>query len=611
VHTRGRESGPEGASLSRSWDGRMSLPGFTPGPRKALFESPVPAPTISRTDSYTDPIGDITDSSVPTVFERLPDSLRDPSAYPHAPDTIEIVQTHISYVALVPPRVYKIKKPLDLGFLDFRSLADRRHFCEREVRLNRRLCRNVYEGVVPIVRTEDGLKIDPDDASFDDDGDGAEGLVAVPSSGEDAVEEWAVRMRYMEPAQFLNRRIETDRVPSDAIDRLTDALCSFYTEQDPSPEVAEAGWIDRIRVSFDENFDQTRDLVGRALSRPAFEALQFYVDRFFDAHASLFHRRRAERHFVDGHGDLRLEHVHMTDDRVCIYDCIEFNERFRHIDVANDVAFLAMDFDAHARPGLGRQFVHAVADRLDDPDLPTLIPFYKSYRAYVRGKVHSMRAAEAEVPASERTASRATARVHYQNALQYAVAGESPLVVVVMGRSGTGKSTQATALAEALGWAHLSSDRIRKTRAGVPLHIRPSAETRAWLYSDEMSRATYATLRDRALDRARTQRSTVLDATYSSRSQRDALRRSLRDANVPYAFVELVAADDVLKQRLSRRDEGTATVSDARAEDFDLLSSRYETPTALEDARHFRVPTGGGVHHTTTNILRSLIRFNL
>lgn len=545
------------------------------------------------------------------MFERLPDSLRDPSAYPHAPDTVEIVQTHISYVALVPPRVYKIKKPLDLGFLDFRTLSDRRHFCEREVRLNRRLCSNVYEGVVPIVRTEDGLKIDPDDASFGGETSGAEELVAVPSIGEDAVEEWAVRMRYMEPAHFLNRRIETDRVPSDAVDRLTDALCSFYTEQSPTPEVAEAGWIERIRVSFDENFDQTRDLVGRALSRPAFDALRFYVDRFFDAHASLFHRRRADGHFVDGHGDLRLEHVHMTDNRVCIYDCIEFNERFRHIDVANDVAFLAMDFDAHGRPGLARRFVHAVADRLDDPDLPTLVPFYKSYRAYVRGKVESMRAAEAEVPAGERTASRAKARVHYQNALRYAVAGESPMVVVVMGRSGTGKSTQAAALAEALGWAHLSSDRIRKTRAGVPLHLRPSADTRAWLYSEEMSRATYATLRDRALERARTQRCTVLDATYSSRTERDALRHALHEASVPYVFVELTAADDVLKQRLSRRDEDTGTVSDARAEDFDLLSSRYEAPSALEDACHVRIPTGDGVHRTTTNILRSLIRLNL
>ena len=545
------------------------------------------------------------------MVERLRDALRDPAVYPHAPDSVEIIQTHISLVALVPPRVYKIKKPIELGFLDFRTLADRRHFCEREVRLNRRLCENVYEGVVPIVETDDGLRIDPEDAAFSASNGESSPLVASPPDGDDSVVEWAVRMRYMEPAQFLDRRIAADRVPPDAVSRVVDALCSFYTEQEPSPDVAEAGWIENVRVSFDENFDQTEDLVGEALSRPAFDALRFYVDRFFDAHARLFHRRRAGGHFVDGHGDLRLEHVHLTDERVCIYDCIEFNERFRQIDVANDVAFLAMDFDAHDRRDLARTFVRRMSDRLNDPDLPSLVPFYKSYRAYVRGKVQNMRAADADVPPAERSESQARARTHYQDALRYAVAGDAPMVVVVMGRSGTGKSTQAAALAEALGWAHVSSDRVRKTRAGLPLHIRPTPSIRTWLYSSEMSRATYATLHHRALSRAHGHRSTVLDATYSSRQERDALRSALQEADVNYAFVELVAPDDVLRRRLSRRDGSEATVSDARAEDFDKLTARYDAPSALEDERHVRVRTDDGPDRTTTEVLRSLIRLRL
>jgi hypothetical protein len=222
-----------------------------------------------------------------------------------------------------------------------------------------------------------------------------------------------------------------------------------------------------------------------------------------------------------------------------------------------------------------------------------------------------MRAADADVPAAERSESQSRARTHYQDALRYAVAGDEPMVVVVMGRSGTGKSTQAAALAEALGWAHVSSDRVRKTRAGLPLHIRPTASIRSWLYASEMSRATYATLHHRALSRARNHRSTVLDATYSSRQERDALRSALRNAEVDYAFVELVAPDNVLKRRLSRRDGTEATVSDARAEDFDKLTARYEPPSALEDERHMRIQTDDGPARTTTEVLRALIRLRL
>jgi len=535
---------------------------------------------------------------VPSV-ERLRDALTDPSTYPHAPDRVELIQTHISLVAIVPPRVYKIKKPVDLGFLDFTTQERRKHFCEREVALNRRLCAGVYEAVVPVVDTADGLRVDPNEEAQ-----------PTPSRTEAPVD-WAVRMRYMEPSLFLDRRLREGRLPDNAIDRVTDTLCAFYREQSSTPDIAAEGWIDRIRVSTQENFEQTEAMVGHALSRPAFEALRYYVDRFFDSHAALFHRRRAEGFIRDCHGDLRLEHIHLTDDQVCIYDCIEFNERFRRIDIANDVAFLAMDLDDHERPDLARGLVTGVANRLGDPDLHRLVTFYKSYRAYVRAKVHSMRAAAGEVPPAEQTKSRARARRHYQWALRYAVSGSDPLVVVVMGRSGTGKTTQAAALADSLGWAHLSSDRIRKTRAGVPLHHRPNAATRQWLYSKEMSRATYDTMQERALERARRHRSTVLDATYSRRAQRDALRDALTEAGVPYVFVELTASDDELQERLAARETGAVTVSDARSEDFDLLTSRYEDPDAREDARHLRVPSEDSPAATATDLLQRLIQLRL
>ena len=537
----------------------------------------------------------VSTSSLPmppsSSVHRLRDALADPAAYPHDPDTVTFRQTHISLVALAPPRVYKIKKPVDLGFLDFSTLEQRRHYCEEEVRLNRRLCEHTYEGVVPVVETEDGLRVDPPRAD-----------------GE--VVDYAVQMRRLPPEGFLHNRLRRgDVVPAD-LDRVADVLCQFYKERPSRPEVAAAGWIEALRVSTDENFEQTTGHVGPLLAEPVYEALRYYVDRFYDQRAALLHRRRAGGLIVDGHGDLRLEHVHLSDDRVCIYDCVEFNERFRHLDVANDVAFLAMDLDLHGRPDLARRLAHRIAERLGDPELDALIDFYKCYRAYVRGKVEGMQAQDEEIPTEERARSRQRAHRRYQWALRYALAGDEPLVVVVFGRSGTGKSTQAAALARATGWAHLSSDRVRKRRAGVPLHRRSTSAERARLYDADMTDCTYRTLQERAVTRGRADEGTVLDATYSDPDRRDRLRTALRAADVPYAFVELTAPDAVLRERLSTRDARSATASDARPEDFEMLSARYQAPTALEDPFHVRVGTDAAPAETTRTMLKALIRLN-
>ncbi len=524
-------------------------------------------------------------------ISTLKEALSSPTAYPHDPERIEFVQTHISLVALVPPWVYKIKKPVSLSFLDFSTLERRRHFCEEEVRLNRRLAPDTYEGVVPIVDTDEGLRVEGD-----------------PETG--SVVEVAVKMRYLAPDQFLDARLARGDTSAAHVDRVVRTLCEFYQSRPSTPEVAEAGRIERLRAVTEENFVEAEGHVGTLLSRPAHEALRFYADHFYDQHAARLHRRRAGGFIVEGHGDLRLEHVHITDDRVAIFDCVEFNDEFRRLDVANDVAFLAMDLDRKGHPDLSRRFVHRMAKGLGDPGLSTVIDFYKSQRAQVRGKVHGLRAAEDEVPPVDRARSRAEARHYYQLALRYAVAGSEPLVVVIMGRPGTGKSTQAEAVARAVGWPHLASDRIRKTHAGVPLHERADADTRERLYTDRMTEVTYATLRTRALERARQQNGTVLDATYSRYAQREQLRTALRAADVPYVFVEVTAEDAALKNRLRERSTDAAMASDATASDFEKLTERYEAPDALEDPRHVRVGTEGTVEQTTLDILKTLIRLS-
>lgn len=518
--------------------------------------------------------------------DEILSALQDPASYPYTPERIDIIQTHISYVAIAPPYVYKIKKPVDFGFLNFSTLDRRKHFCEVEVELNRRLCAAIYEGVVPLSQTEHGLKLEDDTNIVD----------------------YAVKMQRLSDEGFLDEHLERGTLTPDDLDRVADKLQNFYAAQTPSAEIAEAGRIPRLKVNTDENFEQAEEHVGTLLSRPAFDAIRYATDRFYDQHARLLNRRRAEGHVVDAHGDLRLEHVHLTPDRACIYDCIEFNDRFRHIDIANDIAFLAMDLDVNGRPDLSRHLVRQMADRLDDPDLPLLTDFYKSYRAFVRGKVEGMRSLEGEVPSDERAASRQRARRAYQWALRYSIAGSSPLVVVAMGRVGTGKSTQAEALADALGWEAVSSDRVRKSMANVPLYERTGAETRNRLYSSSMTKATYTTLLDRAVDHAGVGRGVILDATFSRRQHREALRARLSKETIPHVFIELTAGDETIKQRLARREQTAKQVSDARREDFEMLTAHYEPPNALEDAFHVQVSAEAPSDETTRIILKHLVR---
>ncbi len=522
---------------------------------------------------------------------QLRDELEKPAVYPHHPETVHIEQTHISIVAVVPPWVYKFKKPVDLGFLDFSTLEKRRHYCHEEVRLNARLCPDIYERVVPLVRTDGGFQVDPPEET---------GVVV----------DYAVKMKHIDTAKTLHGRIEAGEVATIHVDRTAHRLCAFYRETAATPETAEAGWTKNLRVNIDENFDQTEEYVGSIFSRPAFTALRNFFHRVLDQHASLFHRRRAGGFVIEGHGDLRLDHVHVSGDRVCILDCIEFDERFRHLDVANDVAFLAMDLDIAGRSDLSRRFVDQMADGLDDPELRLLQPFYKAYRAHVRAKVEAIRAAEGEVPEAHRKESRVLARRHAQWALRYAASGGEPLVIVVMGRPGTGKSTQAAAVADALGWAQIASDPTRKRLAGVPLDQRADAETRERLYTDAMSEKTYAALCEQAVERGRDGAGTVLDATYGSPDHRERLRSALRAANLPHAFVELMASDEALRERLADRSDGAPTASDARLEDFDELTSRHRAPDALEDPRHVRVSAELPPEETTRELLKSLIRLH-
>ena len=520
----------------------------------------------------------------PISQEQLLAFLLSPHSYPDRPNHVRLKQTHSSWLLLAGPYAYKIKKPVNFGFLDFSTLEKRRYFSEREVLLNRRLCPEVHLGVIPISLHADTLAF----------GHG------------DEIVEYAIKMRRLEDRYFMLRLLENGQVGTQELDRLVSTLKAFYEAQNPTEEVIAWGRIEKLKISTDENFQQTEHFIGFTISRSAFETIRFYTDNFYLRHRDLFESRVRGQRIRDCHGDLHLEHIHITPTTLSIYDCIEFNDRFRYIDVANDVAFLAMDLDFHGHADLSRQFTARITDALNDRGMLRLMDFYKCYRAYVRGKVQSFHQSVPGLPERERRESRALAERYFRLALQYAVCGSEPMVAIVMGRAASGKSTLAKSLGRELDWEVFSSDYLRKNLAGVPLYKRCGPAVRRRLYSKAMTRKTYDTLLQSAINRSKERRNLIIDATFSSRQHRDELGQKLGALGVAYCFIETQVSEETRKKRLIER-EGTANeASDARLEDFEMLTQSYEVPAEIGKRHLIAVHTERPLETTVVETLKAL-----
>ena len=511
--------------------------------------------------------------------------LCDPRSYPYHPKRIHFVQTHASYVFLGSPYVFKVKKKVNFGFLDFSSLKNRRYYSEREVILNRRLCPDIYLGVIPIFLSAGKLAF---------------------GKGEKVVE-YAVKMRKLQDRYFLLRLLRQDQVTTKDLDRIVSRLKDFYEKETPSRKISKWGRIENLEICTGGNFDQTRAFLGLTISAEAFEAIAYYTALFYARKGALFSARVRERRIRDCHGDLHLEHIHLAPKTLSIFDCIEFNDRFRYIDVASDVAFLAMDFDHHDRSDLSRQITSRMANSLRDSGMLGLMDFYKCYRACVRGKVESFQQARAEVPETEQKKSRMRAERYFRLALRYALFGSEPTVLVVMGRAASGKSTLANGLGRELGLEVISSDRTRKELAGVPLFQRVKGAARLCLYSEAMTNETYKKLCQYAKTQVDRYASLILDATFSQREYRDELRRLLDSRSANYRFIEAEAPDEVVKQRLEQRKGATHVVSDARLEDFEILMQSYQEPSEIDKHHRLHVATDRPITVTIAQTLKELV----
>jgi len=335
--------------------------------------------------------------------ERYPEHIQvllHPQAYPHPVDRVELVQTHISYVLLAGDFVYKFKKSVDFGFLDFTSPQKRAHSCEQELLLNRRLSPEIYLGLVRVTREREGLVLD----------------------GDGEVVETGVKMKRMPEERMMARVIERGELEAGHIDALVEILVPFYERAEQNRDIDAYGTAEAVAVNVLENFDQTRTFIGGgALSQQQFDEITAYARSVLDQ-PDLFRERIRAGRIRDGHGDLYSANICLAD-KVYIYDCIEFNRRFRYCDVASDVAFLAMDLDFHGLEELSARFIDRFVEESEDPGLRSMLNFYTCYRAYVRGKIGLFTAADPAVDQQVREQNLHAAGRYFALAHGYAVRG--------------------------------------------------------------------------------------------------------------------------------------------------------------------------------------------
>jgi hypothetical protein len=292
---------------------------------------------------------------------ELIQALLSPKAYPEPTKKVELRQTQMSYVFLTDDYAYKIKKPVDFGFLDYTTLEKRQHYCQKEIELNRRLCPKAYLGVLPVTSDK-------------------------RLGGRGKVEEYAVKMRRLPQEAMLDFLLEQKRVKPEMMTAVAARLAEFHNKAATSQTISAFGSTEAITKNAEENFTQTEKYIGVTLIWRTYQRLKVYTEGFIKNNGSLFQKRIDEGRIRDCHGDLHAAHICFCQD-ICIYDCIEFNDRFRYGDVASEVAFLAMDLDRYGRPELSQGFVDAYIEKSGDEDLKKLLNFYKCYRAYVRGKI--------------------------------------------------------------------------------------------------------------------------------------------------------------------------------------------------------------------------------
>lgn len=485
-----------------------------------------------------------------------------PACYPHPATDIEHLQTHISHILLVGDYAYKIKKPLNLGFLDFTSLERRKYYCEEELRLNGRLAPEIYLDCVPI----------GGDARHPRLGDRTSPAI-----------EYAVRMRRFPQEALLDRVLAAGRLEPRHLDALARQLAEFHRAIPAADPAAPFGVPERVHQPMLDDFTHIRPLLVDPADLDALDA----VERWTLAASERLWPRLAERKaggwIRECHGDLHLGNMVLADSgQVTIFDCIEFNDDFRWIDVISDLAFLTMDLRFRSAGGFAQRALNTWLEFSGDFAGAALLSYYQVYRAMVRAKINAIQASQDGVPATTREVARALCRDYLRLAL--ALAQEpAPFLLITHGVSGSGKSRRTGQLLEKFpGAIRIRSDVERKRLFGLGPLDDSGSTLGGGLYTPDASARTHARLRELADQLLAAGHPVLVDATFMKREHRRPFRDLAARHGVPFILLDCVADSDTLRARVAAR---RARGDDAAEADVEVLERqlRFDEPPAGDE----------------------------
>lgn len=517
-------------------------------------------------------------SSEVETFDRVCHAMTNPAVYPHPVSMLERRESHISVVFLTGTWVYKLKKPVDFGFLDYSGIENRRRMCELEVKLNQRLSHGIYEGVVAICMDAEGLHF------------GNSGNIV----------EYAVKMKQLPDEAALCNRLEAGIVTCDEMRQLGKFLASFYAGSERNPKINEYGRAEIIDFNTEENFRQLEPFIGSLARENSFEFIRQASRGYFRDCKRLFEQRLEDGRICDGHGDLRTEHVYFVLDEIQVIDCIEFNERFRYGDVAVDIAFLHMDMERLGYSELSLAALSGYIEASLDYALYSLLDFYSCYRAIVKMKVACLTWAELEEGDRKREMEDRAGQ-YLDLAFRYAIQFSRPTIWVFCGLPGAGKSTFAKKLREVYGMSLFQSD---ETRRHLPEYSDSGpVPFGTGIYGQDMRSRVYSRLLALAQEEVKRGRSVILDATFSLRKWREETVRLAEDLDASVLFFECVCEKGTILERMGRRRLEEGSLSDARPEHLPGLVNEFETITELPAELHATIDTDLDLEETLRKVL--------
>jgi aminoglycoside phosphotransferase family enzyme/predicted kinase len=511
-------------------------------------------------------------------------AMSESSFYPDHPADVRIIETHISYVFIAGDDVYKVKKPVRFDFLDFTTLEKRKFYCEEEVRLNRRLAPHTYLAVIAVSR-------DPRGKLFL--GEGPE------------IVDYAVKMKKLPEDKMLKNVLAAGAADEKTMDRLAEKIARFHLQAKTGARIDPAGDIHHLRRNTQENFQETKNFINVTIPESQYAFIKKFAEKTLAEKEALFRKRILEHRIRECHGDLHLDHICVTDE-IVIFDCIEFNERFRCGDVAQDVAFLTMDLDFNGYPRLAKSFETAYLRHSGDVDMPQLLNFYRLYYAYVRGKVASFRLRQEGLEEDERNQIIQTAGRYFDLAYRYAVRLEKPAVILTAGLMGSGKSYQARILSDALGAKIIPADALRKKIFHVRLREHRREDFGRGIYSPDHSAIVYEKMLELAEKNIQQNKAVILDASFKKREHRIKARELAQKLGVRFYILECLCSEETARQRLEKRILENDSVSDGRWELFQLQKNDFDPINEMPPQSHFVIDTSVHPEITRRKIIEKI-----